>query len=118
MSHLKNHVMLEDGIIYYTQAGDQDKDIAQNTLSVIRFLAGSLPEVKLLVDYSASGHMDEEAIRQGYYALEVLPLDKVAIVGASPDMVELVTDMARAAGKNDTIYFAKNRDDALAWLNQ
>lgn len=118
MSYLKNHVMLEDGIIYYTQAGDQDQEIAQNTLSVIRFLAGGLTEVKLLADYTNSGHMDKEAIEHGFYALEVLPLDKVAIIGASPYMVELVTAMASAAGKSKAIHFADSREAAVAWLKQ
>jgi hypothetical protein len=116
MDYLKNRVKLEDGIIFYTQAGDQDQEVALNTLSVIRFLAGGLSEVKMLVDYSKSGHMTEAAIEQGYYALQVLPLDKVAIIGASPQMVELVTEMANLAGKSQAIHFADNRAAALAWL--
>lgn len=118
MSYRKNHVMLEDGIIYYNQAGNQDRNTAQNTLSVIRFLADGLPEVKLLVDYTASDQMDEAAIQEGYYALQVLPIDKAAIVGASPHMVKLVTEMAEAAGKSQVIHFANSRAAAIAWLKQ
>lgn len=118
MDKMQNLVKLEDGIIYYTQAGNQTQEIALNTLAVIRFLAGTLPEVKLLVDYTNSGEMDKEAIQHGYYALEVLPLDKVAIIGASPYLKELVLTMARAAGKDSTIHFSKSREAALSWLNK
>lgn len=117
MNQLQNFVKLDDGIIYYTQAGNQNRKIALNTISVIRFLAGGLSEVKLLVDYTDSGEMDEEAIQNGFYALETLPLDKVAIIGASPYLAELVTTMAHAAGKSDVIHFAKSREAAIDWLN-
>lgn len=118
MVHLKNLVKLEDGIIYYTQAGNQNRQIAMNTIYVIQLLAGGLSEVKLLVDYTDSGEMDEEAIQKGYYALETLPLDKVAIIGASPYLKKLVMTMARAAGKSNVIHFAKTREAALEWLNK
>jgi hypothetical protein len=114
----QNHVKLKDGIIFYTQCGKQTQEVAINTLSVIRFLAGGLPEVRLLADYTFSGEMDKEAIEQGYYALEVLPIDKAAIIGASPYLKDLVTKMSEAAGKGNVIYFASSRKEAIAWLNK
>lgn len=116
VDHFENIVKLDDGIIYYTQVGNQNQEIAWNTLSVIRLLAGGLSEVKLLVDYTTSGVMDKEAVESGFYALETLPIDKVAIIGASSYLRKLVTTMARTAGKSNTIHFAKSRQAAIDWL--
>lgn len=118
MIQLQNSVKLDDGIICYTQAGDQNREAGLNTISAIRNLAGGLSEVKLLVDYTDSGSMDEEAIQNGFYALRSLPIDKVAIIGASPFLKELITTMALAAGKSNIIHFAKSREAALAWLKK
>src|SRR6185437_5232524 len=111
MAPLQNSVELVDGIICFTQAGDQNREIAMNTLSVIMLLAGGMTEVKLLVDYTDSGEMDDEAIQKGFYALQILPLSKSAIIGASPHLKKLVTTMARTAGKSKIIHFAKNRKE-------
>lgn len=118
MAQLQNLVKLDDGIIFYTQAGDQSRVIAENSIAVIRLLAGGMSVVKLLADYSDTGDMDEEAIQKGFLALETLPLDKVAIIGASPYLKELVTEMARNAGKSKIIHFAKDREEAVRWLNR
>jgi len=118
MGRRKNEVKIEDGIIYYTQAGDQNKRKAKNTVAVMRFLAGGMSEVKILADYTNSGEMDDAAIQTGYFALEVLPLDRLAIIGASPAMKELIATMAQAAGKSDVIHFASSREAAIVWLKK
>ena len=115
---MQNIVKLDDGIIYYAQVGNQTKEIAWNTLSLIRLLAGGLTEVKLLVDYSEAGGMDDEAIQSGYYALESLPIDQAAIIGATAYIRNLVMTMGHAAGKGNTINFAKSRKSAIDWLNK
>ncbi|HET6924288.1 MAG TPA: hypothetical protein VFH39_00465, partial [Candidatus Saccharimonadales bacterium] len=93
-------------------------EIAVNTIATIRLLAAGMDEVKLLADYTDSGEMDDGAIQKGFDALELLPLDKVAVIGASPSLKKLITAMARAAGKGKIIYFAKDRADGIAWLNK
>ncbi|HXR49527.1 MAG TPA: hypothetical protein VN778_00665 [Verrucomicrobiae bacterium] len=116
MSEKQNLIELKDGIIYYTQAGDQTQKISTNTIEAIRLLAEGLPEVKLLVDYGASGKMSKESLQSGLYAMQSLRLDKVAIIWASPYLIELVSSMARTAGKSKIIHFAESREAAIDWL--
>src|SRR5690242_11109636 len=98
MDQTQNLAILDDGILYYSQVGNQNGGKAVNTLATIKFLAGSMSELKVMADYTRSGTMDEAAIREGFTALEVLPLTKVAVIGASPYLTKLITEMAEAAG--------------------
>lgn len=118
MKNMQNFTKLDGGIIYYTQAGDQNLEMANNTVAVIRFLAGGMDEVKILADYTNSGTLDEGAIQTGFYALGVLPITQVAVIGASPELKELIMTMAQAAGKGEMIHFANSRKAAIAWLRK
>jgi len=118
MREVQNIVKIDDDIIYYKQVGDQTREKSYNTIALLRFLTGGMKEVKFLVDYSNSGKMEEASIKSGFYALKVLPISKVAIIGATPELKKLVITMAGAAKKSDMIYFAKSRKTAIEWLKK
>ena len=118
MASKRNVIELHDGIIFYTQAGDQSGEAVTHSVNAIRLLADGMPEVKILVDYTHSGKLSKEALQAGFYALKDINFDKVAIFGASPYMRKLVNTMASAAGKGHIIHFAKTRKEAQEWLNK
>jgi hypothetical protein len=111
-----NIIELKDGIIRFTQIGDQNQGTANHTIGAIKLLAEGLKEIKILADYRNSGKMDKNALQGGYFALKDIDIDKAAVVGASPYLIRQVNAMSSAAGKNEIIYFAKSVEEALEWL--
>lgn len=116
---MHNSVQLRgDGIVYILQVGDQTYDSIMALHKQVLDLTAGIQNARILVDNSAVSRVDMGARRAGLTVARELRYQKMAFVGASPYMAELINAIALAAGKRKTIHFAKDEAEAVAWLTK
>jgi hypothetical protein len=111
-----NQATLQDGIIMVTQAGDQDYQSVMSLNKEVQRLSKGLPEIRVFVDYHGVTKLSIGARRAGLETTKMIKFDKMAFFGTSPYFAGVINLLARSVGKKDSVYFAKTRQEALAWL--
>jgi hypothetical protein len=111
-----NKVELVDGIIVITQKGDQTYESVCAITTRVEQLAVGLDRVRLLVDFHGVGKIDMGARRGSLEAGRQAKLEKMAIFGASPYSAGFFNLLARSLRKQQRLFMARSREEALAWL--
>lgn len=118
---MANTVRREGDIIKVDYIGPQDyqtaSGITSKNLEFCKQLQTEGKPVLVLIHVDQVTTQDSGARKASMEAMQTLPLDKMAVVGAPLFIRHVAQFVARAAGKADKVKYFDSESAALEWLN-
>jgi hypothetical protein len=108
----------EVGAVYFKTSEILNKPDVEQAITQIRTLLADAKNRYLIADMSeASGKVIEKEARQVIKSRsDEIPLDKFAVIGASPSVRMIAKIVLSLLGRSDSSKFFKTEGEALAWL--